>query len=250
MASDKVTEALVEALRQARAEPTEQPLFRTAKLGGLFTGRGSGAEAAARALAEGLLEVVRTEARGKTTTEWVRLTPQGVDFLHAHESPLEALRELQALLQTTREGVPGFLADMRQQLAALGTRLSDDIARLLHRLDVLQERVEQALRRADAAGPALPNGIADAVPWALEALAYLDRRRTGGTPADCPLPELFAALRRRRQELSVTSFHDGLRRLAERRAVRLLPFAGPPGALPEPEFALLDGALVLYYVTR
>jgi hypothetical protein len=254
MAADKVTEALIEALKQARAEPAEQRLYKSGKLPGLFSTRGGpSAQAADLAVRDGLLEVVRTETKGKVVTEWVRLTPRGVDYLHSRESPTAVLQELRALLQTSREGVPVWLADLQRELATLSERLTADTQRMLHHLDTLSQRVEEALRRADATGPLLPNGLAESVPWAIDALTYLDRRRdwaTGGVPGHCPLPELFAALCRERPDLSVTSFHDGLRRLYDRRAVHLLPFTGPPSELPEPEYALLDGATVLYYVTR
>jgi hypothetical protein len=251
MAADKVAEALIDALKLARAEPAEQRLFKSGKLLGLFAGRsGSAGEAAERALREGLLEVVRTDAKGKAATEWVRLTPRGIDFLHSRESPTAVLQELRDALRASREGVPVWLVQVQTELSALAARVAEDTQRLLHRLDTLSTRVEEALRRADAAGPLLPNGLAESVPWAVDALAYLDRRREGGTAGHCPLPELFAALCGQRPELSVTSFHDGLRRLYDRRAVQLLPFPGPPNELPQPEYALLDGAAVLYYVTR
>ena len=35
-----------------------------------------------------------------------------------------------------------------------------------------------------------------------------------------------------------------------RRALQLLPFAGAPNDIPEPEYALLDGSALLYYVAR
>src|SRR5262249_48332314 len=104
---DKVTETVVEALKQGMAEPGEQRLFRSGKLSGLFAGRGGvNATAAAQAVRDGLLEVIRNETRGKTVIEWVRVTPRGVDFVHNHESPVRALDELRAVLQATRDGVP------------------------------------------------------------------------------------------------------------------------------------------------
>jgi hypothetical protein len=91
--------------------------------------------------------------------------------------------------------------------------------------------------------------VATSVPWAVAALTYLGQRKTG-TADGCPLPELFAALRRTQSTLTLTDFHSGIRRLADHKALRLLPFAGPPAELPEPEYALLDGASMLYYATR
>jgi hypothetical protein len=251
MTKDRTTEILLEALKYALAEPGEQRLFRSGKLAGLFASRsGVNAEAAAWAVREGLLEVVRTETKGRTAQEWVRLTPRGVDFLHDQESPVRALKDLQAVLQATREGVPLWLAEMRQELHALASRLTEEAQRWTHRLEVLSRQVEEALRRAEADGAHTPEGAVATVPWAADALGYLDRRRGGGATTECPLPELFAALHPNWADLSLTAFHDGLRRLQDRRALRLLPFPGPPSELPEPEYALLEGTAVLYFVAR
>jgi hypothetical protein len=248
---EPVTETLLDALKLALAEPGEQRLFRSGKLTGLFAGRtGVNAEAAARALREGLLEVVRTETKGKSTTEWVRITPRAMEFLHEQESPVQALKDLRTILQTNRDAVPLWLAEMQRELQALGSRLAEEAERWTHRLDALSGQVEAALRRAEAAGPELADGAGADIPWAVDALAYLDHRRTGGATGDCPLPELFAAVRDHHPELSITAFHDHLRRLHDRRALRLLPFTGPPREIPEPEYALLDGANLLYYVSR
>ncbi len=246
---DKVTEMLVQALKSALAHPDEQRLFKSGKLPGLFPGRtGPAADAAARALRENLLEVVRTEPRGKTTFEWVKATPAGVRFLHDTESPLEVLREVRSALETSREGVPVWLDGLRRELQTLGDRLAAEVRHYTHRLEALTGRVEEALRRADALAPHEANGLSETAPWARHALDYLDRRAAGGGNG-CPLPELFAALRGDHADLSLTSFHDGLRRLSDLRALRLLP-AEPGQALAEPEHALLDGPSVLYYASR
>jgi hypothetical protein len=249
--ADKTREALIEALKQAVAEPGEQRLFRSGKLAGLFASRsGASAEAAARAIRDGLLEVVRTETKGKTLTEWVRPTPRATEFLHQEESPVQALRDLQAVLQANRQAMPLWLAEIRHELQELGKRLAEEAQRWTHRLEALSRQVEAALARADAAGPQLSSAATADAPWAPDALAYLDHRRLAGAAGDCPLPELFAALRDHHPDLSVTDFHDRLRRLRDRRALTLLPFTGPPDKMPEPEYALLEGATLLYYASR
>lgn len=249
--ADKVTDILVEGLKQAMAEPDEQRLFRSGKFAGLFATRGGlNAQAAARALQDGLLAVTRSEMKGKLTVEWVRLTPRGVDFVHDHESPVKALRDLRQVLQAAQDGVPAWLGQVQQDLHTLAEQMTQNARRWTQRLEALGQRVEEALRRAEADEPPLPNGVATSVPWAREALAYLDRRRVGGVAGQCPLPELFAALRQRYPDLAVNAFHDGLRRLCDRRALQLVPFTGPSQELPEPEYALLDGGTVLYYATR
>ena len=106
------------------------------------------------------------------------------------------------------------------------------------------------MNRLESAAPHLPDSLAALVPWAVDALGYLDRRRSSGATGDCPLPELFAALAEKHSNLSITAFHDGLRRLQEHRVLRLLPFTAPPGELPQPEYALLNGENVVYYAAR
>jgi hypothetical protein len=249
MPTDKVTETLLDALKQGLARPGEHRLYRSGKLDGLFPGRsGAGAEAAARALREGLVETARTETKGKTVIDWVRVTPKAVDFVHEHESPLRALEELRAELRATRERVPAWSEEVRRTLAALGDRLADDSARMLQRVEALSARVEEALRRMALLGPHLPEGVSKAVPWAEDALTYLERRKAGGATQPCPLSELFAVLAGRESEFTIARFHDGLRRLHERRLVQLLP-ATAGGEAPPPEYALFDGGHLYYYVT-
>jgi hypothetical protein len=248
---DKTSEILAEALKQALAEPGEQRLYKSGKLPGLFAGRlGSNAEAAARALRDGLLEITRTETKGKITAEWVRPTPRATEFVYEHESPVRALKDLQAVLQVTREGIPLWLSELRQQTQALVKQLSDEAERWTHRLDALSRQVEGALRRVEAKDPELPEGVGEETPWAAAALTYLDQRRKTSANGPCTLPELFGALRDRHPDLTVSAFRERLRRLHDRRIVRLLPFNGLPENLPEPEWAMIEGSEVLYCVTR
>src|SRR5947209_11072643 len=247
---DKVTEALVEALRAALSEPGEQRLYRSGKLSGLFAGRtGAAGQAAARALGDGFLEVARSETKGKVVTDWVRLTPRGVEFLHENESPTRALQEVRDALRVNHEAIPVWLAEMRASLRALDDRLAADAGKWLHRLEALTRRVEEALTRLEAATPLLPPDLSEAHPWAADALGYLDRRRAGGAADGCPLPELFDALRPGHPGLSLADFHDGLRRLHERRSLQLRA-AADPADLVQPEYALLDGGAVFYFAAR
>jgi DNA-binding PadR family transcriptional regulator len=253
---DRIEQALVEALRQALVEPGEQRLYRSGKLSGLFAGRtGPQGIAAAQALRDGLLEVVRTETKGKTAIEWVRLTPRGVEFLHERESPLVALQELRSTLRLNQQAIPVWLTEMDGHLQALDERLAADARKWLERLDALARRVDETLRRLEQSAPLLPPEIAGDYPWAIDVLNYLDRRRlaagppANGEPADCPLPELFTALAGQHPGISISVFHEGLRRLHERRLLHLRP-AASLADLPQPEYALLDGAAVLYYAAR
>jgi hypothetical protein len=249
-AKDPATELLVETLGQALESAGEHRLYRSGKLDGLFPGRGALAvECAERALRDGLLERVRVEVKGKTEIEWVRIAPRGVEFLHEHESPLRALQNFRAALQGNRNAVPAWLAQMRAALDQLADRLTADANAWQERLGALEKRVADTLQRLEAAGPLVPPEVLQSHPWTVDALNYLDRRRSAGAPGDCPLPELFAAVVGHHPQLALSEFHDGLRQLDQRRAVRLRP-AESPEEVTRPEHALLAGSSVHYYAVR
>jgi hypothetical protein len=249
--TDKVVELLLSALKQALAVAGDHRLYRAGKLDGLFASRvGVHGEAAAAALSDGLLEVVRTETKGKSTVEWVRATHRATEFLHEHESPVQALKDLHSILQLSKEGVPLWLAEMRHQLQKVAGKLEQEADRWTHCLQALSQQVEKALQRAEDTPALLGNGVLADVPWAPEALSYLKRRCSTAGEAPCPLPELFAALHEQHADLSISAFHERLRRLQDRRLLRLIAFEGPASDISQPEFALADGTDLLYYVAR
>jgi hypothetical protein len=244
---DKVTAILLEALRQGAGAGGEQRLYRSGKLPGLFAGRTSlHAEIASQAVRDGLLEIVRAEIKGKTTVEWAKVTQRGTAFLLEHESPLRAMEELQEALKSSQDGLPVWLADMRRSLEALTQKFTEEVTAVGRRLDALAGSVADTIKRADKLGPQLPEGAATALPWAHDAVGYLEKRQNGGLPEKCSLSELFAAVKEKEEGLTVKDFHFGLRRLHDRGVLRLLPFDGPEGP-PEPEYALLDGAAMYYF---
>jgi hypothetical protein len=241
------TEHLLAALKLAIANPGEHRLFRSGKLAGLFPSRaGTSSEAALLAIREGFLEVSRTETRGKIVTEWVRATPKAVSFVHDYDSPKSVLKELKELLDATRTGVPAWMAEAKQEVAALATHFEVRGAAILERLDAIAARVESALRRADLYFPTLAEPVGEVVPWAVDALEYLDRRTVTGATGDCPLPELFHAVRDKFSELTLPAFHDGLRRLHDVRAIRL----STSDEMTEPEYAMLIDDKLVYRVWR
>jgi len=241
------TELLLEAIKTAIVAGGEHRLFRSGKLAGLFPTRaGTSAEAALVAVREGLLETIRTETRGKIVTEWVKATPKAVAFVHDHDSPKSVLRELKEVLATSRSGIPAWMAEAKQEAALLSARFEARAAAMLARLDELANRVEAALRRAETSGPAVTEQVGRVVPWAVESLEYLDRRQASGMGGESPLPELFHAVRVKFPELTLSAFHDGLKRLHDVRALRLLPTA----EMTEPEYAVVVGGKLMYAAGR
>ncbi len=229
---------LIDALKQALADDEQQPLYRGAKRPGLFAARsGATGEAAQQALRDGLLEVVRREARGKTEVEWVRITPLGVQFVHQHESPRAVLAELIQTLRSGPAGLPRWAEEMQAQLFALSRRFKESFEKHERQREQLLRRAEAALGRLDAAAREPLDG------WQLASVEYL-RQRQSAKEGPCPLAELFNALRDKHGELSLGVFHDGLAQMRDRRAIDLVPFAGHLSDLAEPEHALLEGAAV------
>ena len=84
------------------------------------------------------------------------------------------------------------------------------------------------------------------MPWAVDAMEYLDRRETGGALGDCPLPELFHAVRVKFPELPLPAFQDGVKRLHDVRAVRL----APSPMMVEPEYAVVADGKLMYAASR
>jgi hypothetical protein len=245
---EKRDAALLDGLRAALAGD-EHRLYRSGKLDGLFASKsGLIGEAAALAIREGLLEYARTEIRGRFEFEWVRLTAKGVEYLYEHDSPRAVLGEMRDMLSAARSGIPVWQDEMLQSLERLASDITAEMARYLAKLDALTKRVDQALRRVEVS-PDLSTSLQAVVSWGVDAVTHLDRRAEGGATGECPLPELFGAVRTRHAGLTVRDFHDGLRRLADNGAVRLTPWNGP-GAIPQPEYALMAEGRLLYHVGR
>lgn len=246
---ERLIAPILDAVKLALATTGEQRLFRAGKLPGLFPSKvGISADAASAALGNGLLETIRTETKGKSVTEWVRATPAGVRFVAEHDSPKAVLRELRDVIGATRNGLPVFLDDARRGVADLAERFELQTAELVKRLDLLADRVEAALRRAEMSSSPVTESLAGVVPWADDALAHLDMRRESGS-LPCPLGELFHAVRERHSELPLGDFHSGLRRLHDTRVIRLVP-AKSDSRLSDPEYAILVDAQVCDHATR
>jgi hypothetical protein len=245
--ADKMVETILQGLKAALAEPGDVRLYKSGKLPGLFAGRaGINGDAAAQAIRDGLLEVVRTETKGKISIEWVRATPSAVRYVHEQESPLTALADLRNTLAASQGALPAWLAHMQDKLNILERSLREDAQRFVNLLQALTKRVDKALAHLQGLAVQVPDSLAVEHPWAIAAVQYLTERKKVGATTQCPLPELFKALTNQQPDLTLPGFHAGLRRLQERKVLQLFPHDGPE-SLPQPEFALLDGESVYYY---
>jgi hypothetical protein len=243
---DQGTTALLEALRFAAQEGAEVRLYRRGKLPGLFAQRaGLPAEAAQQALEQKLLEVTRVETEGKTTIEWARVTPKGMEFLLASQSPVRALDELRAALRVNQQGFPAWAAQMQERIDALTAHCAAEVTAMRSGFEQMARQVDAAIARLEKAR----NEAAPDLPWGAAAIDYLERRAQVGLGTRCPLADLFTTLKQKHADLSIKDFHNGLKQLQGGNAIELLPGLGPADT-PGPEYALLDGASLYYYVAR
>lgn len=239
---EKRKEILIDALKLALTNEGEHRLFRSGRLAGLFPSKhGDSGEAAKQALAAGLLAHTRTESRGNFHFDWVKPTTKAAIYVADHDSPKAILRELRDVLGETKAGIPDWMERTRSELRALSNHFEQRAKDMLDRLDSLAFRVEDALRRAEAKlpGKAMEQGRQGqslAISWADTALRYIDQRKDAGFRS-CPLAELFEAVSRHTSDLSIVSFHEGIKRLAIVKALFLVQSNSV-----SPEFAVVyDG---------
>jgi hypothetical protein len=273
--ADKHTQLVLDALSRAAAEPAGTPLFGTKSDPGLFPATAAARPAARKAIDDGLLRVVGTEAKGKTARELCAATEVGLRFLLDQVSPKQVLEDFVRALER-REGQVSDL------LAAAG-RMADTLDGLKAAVAVVLPQVQAArislppnppvpfpgreggdvlhpspLRRGAGGGVTHMNGVAtleaptqtDLDDLAGAVLARLaDWAASAGAGQDCPLPELYKSLTTREVPPTIGGFHDCLRQLHADHKVYLHPWTGPLYALPEPAYALLVGHNVAYYVS-
>jgi hypothetical protein len=89
--ADKSTQLVLDALGRAAVDPAGVPLHGNKKNPGLFAATATAKQAAQRCKDEGYLHVLRTETKGKTSTEVCALTEKGLAYLLAQVSPKQVL---------------------------------------------------------------------------------------------------------------------------------------------------------------
>lgn len=224
--SDRSTRLIVAALARAAASPSGTPLFAGKNDDGLFPAGTAAKQAAQRCKDQGLLEVVRTEPKGRAEREVCAVTESGLRYLTEQADPRLAVEDFTRCLEEREDQVERLLAEVGQLLQSL--RSTRSAARgVLDRL---------------AGGPT-PD-YAEAV------LARLGEwHESAGASEDCPLPELYRRVAPAGPPPSVGQFHDCLRGLHAAGRVHLHPWTGPLYECPEPTFALLSGHEVAYYAS-
>lgn len=228
----KYQSLVLTGLAQSYASPGEMPLHTTRAQPGLFPASAPGKAAAQAALQSNWLQTVRTEPRGKTITTYVALTPAGSAYLLEQSDPKPLLEQVQTRLKCEESHLQEVQSQVRtafQTMESLRHRV-EQLASMFDQRQVVQTRISV---------PAWEDSLTE----------YLTRRQDARPAEDCPLPELYQQARQIVPELSVGTFHDGLRRLHADRRIALQPWTGPLHELPEPGLALLQGHSLAFYAS-
>src|SRR5262249_26354087 len=156
--------------------------------------------AARRCLDEGLLRVVRTEAKGKASVDVCTITDKGLSYLLGQASPKQVLEDFIRTLEAKQSQAGELLMIVRQMQAGV---------------DALRLSAGRVLARLQPAGPhpfpSRNGGGHRSEAWTGAVLSYLEQCLDAGASEDCALPELFREAQRSAPDLTIGNFHDGLR---------------------------------------
>lgn len=223
---------LLVGLAQAYAAPQELALLASKTQPGLFPANALGKAAATEAQTAGWLHTKRSETKGKTTTTYVTITDAGCRYLMEQSDPKPLLEQVEEQLHRSE----GQLRDLQLSLRSA----HESIERLRHQVEQLAGNIsQQQVTQTRVAVPVWEDGLT----------TYLQQRQNARPAEDCPLPELYQRARQLAPDLSVGSFHDGLRKLHAERRIALQPWTGPLHELPEPGLALLQGHSLAFYAS-
>jgi len=235
--ADRTTQLLLDALSRAVADPAGVPLYASKSVPGLFPATPAARPAAQRCKDEQFVKVVRTENRGKAVQEMCAITEKGLAYLLTQANPRQVLEDLVRALESRQAQLSELVTAARQAQSSLEAFKA-----------MAATILQQVARQGNGQANGTPPGTNGAATWETAALAHLGQRQAGASQ-DCPLPELFHAVRQAYPRLTIGQFHDGLRRLHDEGRIYLHPWTGPLYDLPEPPYALLIGHELDYYAS-
>ncbi len=114
--ADKLTQQVLDALGRLAAEPSGLPLYAGKADAGLFPNTATAKPAAQKCLADDLVRVTGTDARGKTPRDLYALSEKGWEFLLAAVNPKQVLEDFVRVLEA-RQGEVGELLHTARRMA-------------------------------------------------------------------------------------------------------------------------------------
>jgi hypothetical protein len=188
-----------------------------------------------------------------------RVTAEGRAWALQQTSPQKALEGLLAVFQKLGPGPtpdPSEVPALQAQLGELQNtvaRLQQTIQEAVTRRNQDSERLQQMVREASEVmqrrlGAEPTPGTSRSADADLEQamVSFIDSWQQHHH-AGCPLPDLYADLKGRFQDLTIGTFHDRLRQLHTSNRLRLSGMSGSMDDLRQPELALLVSNKVMYY---
>lgn len=227
----KLQPLVLAGLTAAFASSTECLLIASRSQSGLFPNSVAGKAAAQTAVDAGWLNVVKTETRGKSLTTFVSLSPSGMDYLLGQTNPKPIIEAVQSQLQ---------------QSELMLFALRDQLQTCLNHIQTMRSKVEELEKRS---GSMVTHEKVAMPDWESNIRCYLHHRQVSRPAEDCPLSELYQHARQQVPQLSVGTFHDGIRRLHAKQEIALQPWTGSLHELPDPELAIMQGHSVAYYAS-
>lgn len=227
----KLQPLVLAGLTAAFASSTECLLIASRSQSGLFPNNVAGKAAAQAAIHAGWLKVEKSETRGKSLTTFVSLSPAGMDYLLGQTNPKPIIEAVQKQLQQSES----TLFVLRDQLQTCHKHIQ-----------VMRNKVEELEKRS---GTMVTHEKVTMPDWESNIKGYLHHRQVARPAEDCPLSELYQHARQQVPQLSVGTFHDGIRRLQARQEIALQPWTGSLHELPDPELAIMQGHSVAYYAS-
>ena len=173
--ADKSTPMILEALSRAAAEPDGLSLHESKGARGLFASSAAARQAAQRCKAEGHLQSVRTETRGKSIAEVCAITEKGLSYLLAQTSPKQVIEDFIRALDARQGQLSSVVDSVRQMQSSL-----EAIRGVAERLAPNATRPVGPLPSANGSGS-----------WQGEIASHLLRWHDTGANSDCPLPDLY-----------------------------------------------------------
>ena len=135
--ADKLTPLILDALARAAADPAGVPLYASKTDPGLFPLSSAAKPAAKKCLDDGLLQLCRTDVKGKTARELYAATDKGMSYLVEHASPKQVIDDFVRILEERRGDVRGLRCEAKRIADGI-----DGLMRVVSSLVLLSPRGE------------------------------------------------------------------------------------------------------------
>src|SRR4051812_6092716 len=190
--ADKSTQLIVDALTRAAAEPAGLSLYAQKTEPGLFPATTLAKVAADRAKADGLLQVVQSEPKGKNVREVCVLTDKGMQYLAHQASPRQVIEDFVRVLEDRQAAVAELSANVAKMAAGLEA-IRAAVGQVLPRLSDNHQPNGPQMNAIFTPPPPPAPAASDALIADVKA-RLAEWHAASGASQDCPLSDLYRRL--------------------------------------------------------